>query len=116
MRQRKLPRGVFVGKDGLYWIRFADATGKIRRQPVGPLVGQAVAAYRKRKCDVREGKFFPEKAHRRMVNFAEVAHDFLVHSKQTKRDHGHDLSRSETLLRLWRDCPLQDLSSGRIEK
>ena len=48
--------------------------------------------------------------------FSEIARDFLAYSKQEKRSYRHDVSRSETLLRLWRDCPLADLSPGRIER
>ncbi|HEV3276306.1 MAG TPA: site-specific integrase [Terriglobia bacterium] len=116
MMKRKLPRGVFVGKDGLYWIRYADGGGKIRREKVGPYVTQAGAAYQKRKSEVREGKFFPEKIHRRSLLFEEMAKDFLLHSRQTKRSHGHDAGRMETLLKLWRDCLVVELSAGRIER
>jgi hypothetical protein len=116
MRRRKLPRGVFRGKDGLFWIRFADATGKIRREKVGPLVGPAGDRYRKRKSEVKEGKLFPDNLRTRTpVLFQEIARDFLVYSKRKKRDHKHDVTRSEGLLRLWRDCPLGDLTPGKIE-
>lgn len=115
MATNRLPRGVFK-RDGVFWIRYADQSGRIHREKIGPFLKQAVAAYQKRKSQVREGKFFPEKVGRRVVSFAEIACDFLAHSKQTKRSHGHDASRMETLLRLWRDCPLADLVPGRIER
>src|SRR5438094_8412976 len=115
MKARKLPRGVFE-RDGLLWVRYADGQGKIRREKVGPFLKQAEAVYQKRKSEVREGKFFPDKINHRMILFAEIGRDFLAHSKQTKRSHGHDASRMQTLLRLWRDCGSADLTPGRIER
>ena len=112
---RKLPRGVFP-RDGVFWIRYADQFGRVHREKVGPFLKQAQAAYQKRKSEVREGKFFPDKLMRRAVLFDEIAQDFLEYSKQTKRSYGHDLGRSETLLRLWRGVSVTDLSPGRIER
>jgi len=60
---------------------------------VGSFLKQAEAAYQKRKSEVREGKFSPGKIRQRVVLFAEIARDFLAHSKQTKRSYGHDVSR-----------------------
>jgi integrase len=114
-RPKKLPRGVFL-RNHDYWIRFADATGKIRREKVGPFLEQAKKAVEKRRSDVREGRFFPDRLRQRVVLFSEIARDFLAHSKREKRSYGHDVSRSETLLRVWRDCPLSDLSPGRMER
>jgi len=114
-KNKKLPRGVFV-RNGEYWIRYADQHGKLHREKVGPLLEPAKRAVEKRRSDIREGKFFPDKVRQRVVPFSEIAREFLAHSKQTKRSYGHDVSRSETLLRLWRDCPLPDLSPGRIER
>jgi integrase len=114
-RPKKLPRGVFV-RNGEYWIRYTDQFRKLHREKVGPFLEPAKAAVEKRRSEAREGKFFPDKVRQRVVLFSEIARDFLVHSKQTKRSYGHDVSRSETLLRLWRDCPLLDLLPGRIER
>ena len=115
MKARKLPRGVFE-RDGLYWIRYSDGGGRVRREKVGPFLKQAEAAYQKRKSEVREGKFFPDKASRRVVSFSEVARDFLGYSRKFKRSYNHDVARMQNLVRLWRDCPLSNLSTGRIEK
>ena len=115
MTTRRLPRGVFQ-RDGLFWICYVDQNGKIHREKVGPFIKQAQSAYQKRKSEVREGKFFPEKVRQRPILFSEVAQDFLDYSKKFKRSHGHDTGRMETLLRLWRDVPIADLPPGRIEK
>ncbi|HEV2416205.1 MAG TPA: hypothetical protein VGX94_00215 [Terriglobia bacterium] len=82
-RGRKLPRGVFEPKPGEYWIRFADSTGKIRREKIGPLVGPVGDAYHKRRSEAKEGKIFPESMRGRTpVLFQEIARDFLVYSKR----------------------------------
>jgi integrase len=77
----------------------------------------AKAVYQKRKTEVREGKFFPEAIKPQgSVMFAEVAKDFLAYSRKFKRSYGHDEARMATLLRLWRDCALAELTPGRIER
>ena len=114
-KDKKLPRGIFV-RNREYWIRYTDQHGKLHREKVGPYLDPAKAAVEKRRTEVREGKFFPDKVRQRLVSFSELVRDFLAHSKQAKRSYGHDVSRSETLLRLWRDCSLRDLSPGRIER
>ena len=114
--KRRPPRGVFERKPGEYWIRYADKNGRIHREKIGPSLKLAQAAYQKRKTEIREGKFFPTKANRRAILFQEIAKDFLDYSRKFKRSHGHDEARMETLLRLWRDCSLEDLTAGKIER
>ncbi len=79
-------RGIYEKVPGsdVWWIRFADSTGRIRREKAG-MKSAAVAAYEKRKTQVREGKFFPEKAKRsRQVWFEEIARDALDYSRGNK--------------------------------
>jgi integrase len=65
-KQKRRDRGIFERpKDsGIWWIRYADQFGKLHREKVGPK-SLARAAYRKRKTEIREGKFFPETIRRR---------------------------------------------------
>lgn len=114
MRGKKLPRGVFV-REGLYWIRFADRRGKIRREKVGPYLEQAKAAYQKRKSEVRELKFFPEKMRQRVILFGELVGEYLQYARRTKRDWSHDDARLQVLLETWKDVPAADLTPGQIE-
>ena len=114
--RRKLPRGVFERRPGEYWIRYADKSGRIHREKIGPSVKLAQAVYQKRKTEVREGKFFPREAVQREVTFAEAARDFLDYSRKFKRSYGHDEARMEKLVRLWRECALGELLPGRIER
>jgi integrase len=114
-RPKKLPRGVFV-RNAEYWIRYTDQHRKLRREKVGPFLELVKSTVEKRRSEVREGKFFPEKITQRPILFSEVARDFLSYSKKFKRSHAHDTSRMAELLRLWRDVPIPDLTPGRIEK
>ncbi len=54
-------RGVFERQKGsrVYWIRYADGTGRIRREKVGSK-SAARALYERRKTEVRLGRLFPE--------------------------------------------------------
>jgi site-specific recombinase XerD len=54
-------RGVFErpAGSGVWWILFYDQDGRRHREKIGPK-SLAVAAYRKRKTQVKEDKYFPE--------------------------------------------------------
>jgi hypothetical protein len=60
-RARKPERGIFekVPCSGVWWIRYADATGRIRREKAGTW-SAADKLYRKRKTEVLEGRKLPE--------------------------------------------------------
>ena len=65
MRRRNggLPRGIFERHpgSGIYWIRYADATGRERKEKVGPRLSIAVTLYQKRKIEAFETrKLVPE--------------------------------------------------------
>jgi len=53
----KKTRGVYEKMPGsdVYWIRYADASGRIRREKVGPK-SAALKLYHKRKIEVLQGK------------------------------------------------------------
>jgi hypothetical protein len=52
-------RGVYERKPGVWWIRYADATGRIRREKAGTK-SAAQTLYRKRKTEALQGKKLPE--------------------------------------------------------
>ncbi len=56
-------RGVFekLPGTGVYWIRYADSTGRIHREKAGTK-STALMLYRKRKTEILQGKKLPEKA------------------------------------------------------
>jgi hypothetical protein len=55
---KKLPRGVFEKHrgSGIYWIRYASASGRERREKVGPHIKAAVTLYQKRKTEAFEDR------------------------------------------------------------
>jgi integrase len=113
-KNAKLPRGVFIRNDE-YWIRYTDQNGKLHREKVGPFLEPAKAAVEKRRTEVRERKFLPERFRQRSVLFGEIAADYLQYARLTKRDWSHDESRLGALLELWKDVPISELTPGRIE-
>jgi hypothetical protein len=60
-------RGVYekVSRSGIWWIRYADASGRIRREKAGPK-GSAIKLYRKRKTEILQGKKLPEQLRDRL--------------------------------------------------
>lgn len=114
-KQKKLPRGIFHGKDGWYWIRYADQHGRIHREKGSPLLEGAKAALEKRRTEVREQKFFPEKVKQHSVLFGELAKDYLKLAKGRKRSWDHDQDHLDNLLPALKDVALSDLTPGRLE-
>jgi integrase len=84
VRSTKKHRGIFERPrgSGIWWICYFDQFGRKHREKVG-MKQSAIAAYQKRKTEVREGHFFPE-AVRREVLFDEIGKDALDYSKANK--------------------------------
>lgn len=79
----KKVRGVYERDrgSGIFWIRWADGGGLIHREKVGTRE-LAIAAYQKRKSEVREGRFFPRLREQR-VTFGDLVDEF----KKAKPNH-----------------------------
>ena len=112
-------RGIFE-KDpgsGIWWIRYADQLGRIRREKIGPK-RLAISAYQKRKTEVREGRFFPEKFKRRAISFAEIARDALEYSRLNKSQGSFKADRwhMPTLLSWFGDRPAAEITPQDIEQ
>lgn len=98
-RDGRKPRGIFERQQGsgVWWIRWADANGRLHREKIGPK-NLAIAAYQARKTAVRQGQLFPNQVGRqKAVLFDELAQDFLTHSASTKRSHTTDQCRVRRL-------------------
>jgi site-specific recombinase XerD len=112
-------RGVFEKHpgSGVYWIRFADGTGHIRREKAGTK-SAALTLYRKRKTQILEGRKLPENLRRTNVAFEEIARDALEYSRTTKVREAYriDRWRMETLLRWFRNHDASDLNPQEIER
>jgi integrase len=113
-KDKKLPRGVFVRK-GEYWIRYTDQHGKLHREKVGPFLEQAKGAVEKRRSEVRELKFLPEKLKQRSVLFGEIAKGYLRHAQARKRTWREDEDHLQLLLEDLKDTPIAELTPGRLE-
>ena len=117
--ERRKQRGVYekYPGSGIWWIRYADATGHIRREKAGTK-SAALVLYRKRKTEVLEGKKLPENLRRANVAFEEIARDTLEYSRTTKVREAYRIDRwhMETLLRWFRNHCAADLNPQEIER
>lgn len=94
---RRGPKGVFP-RDGCWWVRYKDADGREHREKVGPKK-LAEEVYAKRRSQVAEGKFFPERElRRRVVPLKSYLNEFFddhVAGKLKNADH------EQRYVRLW---------------
>jgi hypothetical protein len=75
---RRRQRGIFERPAGsrIWWIRYHDEHGREHREKIGPK-GLALQVYRKRKTEIAERRFFPERLRRRDVLVADMIDDYL---------------------------------------
>ncbi|HKW35435.1 MAG TPA: site-specific integrase [Candidatus Acidoferrum sp.] len=114
--ERKL-RGIYEREPGssIWWIRYADTTGRIRREKAGTK-GAAIKLYQKRKTEVLQGKKLPENLRAPMVGFAELAKDALAYSQAHKRSYGDDVIRMEKLLFSFRGRSAESITPRELER
>jgi integrase len=105
-RQVTKQRGVFekVPGSGVWWVRFMDADGKLRREKAGTK-SNAISLYQKRKLEVLTGKKLPEKLRARVVKFRELAQDARKHVKSTNEGHQSDTYRIDRLNEIFGNFP-----------
>lgn len=114
---RRTQRGVFekVPGSGVWWVRYADTMGRIRREKAGTK-GSALTLYRKRKTESLQGKKLPESLRSPMVSFAELAREALAYSKTHKRSYSDDVIRMEKLLNRFRDRAADSITPQELEQ
>jgi hypothetical protein len=81
-------RGVFERSPGVWWVRYADETGQVHRERVGPK-GLALKVYQKRKNEVQERRFFPERIARRDMPLCEMIDKYLDRAASRLRHFYH---------------------------
>ena len=112
-------RGVFekVPGSGVWWILYYDQYGRRHREKVGAKK-LAVSAYQKRKTEIRESRFFPEKLNKREVDFPEIAKDALEYAKEHKAADSYRADRwhMETILGWFRERAAADVTPQDIER
>lgn len=96
-KEARKVRGIYekVSGSGVWWVRYSDATGRIRREKAG-LKQAAETLYRKRKTEVLQGKKLPEKLRHANVSFDEIARDALEYKGH--ESHRNDKWNMESLL------------------
>jgi site-specific recombinase XerD len=116
-KERRNPRGIYekVPGSGVWWIRFADTMGRLRREKAGTK-SAALTLYRKRKTEALQGKKLPESLRAPMVSFSELAHDALVYSKTHKRTYEDDLLRMPRLLAAFRERAADSITPQDLER
>jgi site-specific recombinase XerD len=118
-KQKRRQRGIFQRPrdSGIWWIRYADQFGKLHREKVGPK-SLAIDSYRKRKIEIREGKFFPEKIQRkREMIFRDMAKLYLEeHAKVNKRSWKTDEERLNRLIERFGDKRLSEITKQDVER
>jgi hypothetical protein len=100
---------------GDWYIRYTDQHGKLRKERVGPR-NLAIELYRKRKTEVREGRFFPEVTQPRIVLFEEIAEDFLAYSLEHKKSAAHDEARMSRLKRTFGERAVGEIGPQEVEQ
>jgi len=72
--------------------------------------------YRKRKTEIREGKFFPDTfGKKRVVLFQEIAQDFLAYAQVHKRSAPTDGKRMKRLLEAFGNQPVASITPQQVE-
>lgn len=102
---------------GDWWIRYADQYGHIHREKVGPK-SLAQKAYEKRKTQIREGIFFPEKLGKRKdMLFKDMAKLYLEeHSKVNKKSYPSDCHVMVRLQQTFGEKALSEISLQDVER
>jgi len=93
-------RGIFERPKGsqVWWIRYADATGRERREKAGTK-SAARQLYTKRKAHALEGRKLPEKLRARTILFNELLDDAVEYNEHRAGSSGKLRSRRVDLLR-----------------
>jgi site-specific recombinase XerD len=112
----KKVRGIYEKESGsgVWWIRYADGSGRIRREKVGAR-SAAIQLYQKRKTQVRQGEKLPENFRAKAVAFAQLAQDALSYSKAHKRSYRDDECRMAKITEHFGDLVADRVKPQEIE-
>jgi integrase len=127
----RLPRGIFR-RGGIYWIRYADLTGKIRREPGGGTVKLAETKLLRRRALKLEGKIpklrmdkiaeakaeaeAAKLAAASIVKFGAWIDDAVKHHQSHSSEaHAYDFDRKCIYLRArFENTPVQNMTRGAV--
>jgi site-specific recombinase XerD len=114
---RRRQRGIFEHprRSGIWWACYFDEHGKRHREKVGPK-GLARQVYARRKTEIAERRFFPERIRRREVLLGEAIVDYLTRVKGRMRSY----ENWERYGRCWNAAlpgkSLRDITPGHVER
>src|SRR5262245_54663833 len=93
-------RGIFERPtgSGVWWVRYHDEHGREHRERVGPK-GLALRVYQKRKTQIAERRFFPERIRQRDPLLREFIDDYLARIRGTLRSYPDQLRCG----RIWKE-------------
>jgi integrase len=118
---RRHVRGIFERpkSSGLWWVRYHDAAGRLRREKAGT-EGMAKKLYQKRKTEALQGKRLPESIRRKQVLVSELLDAAAEHIKSRYRGQrlgadGHDY-RYATLKAVLGNRPAEAVTAQEIER
>ena len=113
----KQQRGIFekIPGTGEWWIRYADASGRIRREKVGD-IGAADARLKIRKEEAKLGKLPSLARQRRPILFSKIADDALAYADEHKRSAKDDHSRMIKLNKWFGDRQADSIMPSEIER
>jgi len=109
-------RGVFERPrgSGVWWVRYHDEHKREHREKVGPKA-LALKVYQKRKNEVQEHRFFPERIRRCDVLLADMIDDYLARAESLRA-----FAEYERAARYWKEAlpgrTLADVMPGDIER
>ena len=116
-RSKRRTRGVYeYPKDSdTWWVCYFDEHGRRHREKVGPK-GLALKVYQKRKNEIQERRFFPERIRRKEVRLADMIDDYI----KRNRDHLRWFDHYERYADLWKAAlpgkTLREIVPGDIER
>jgi integrase len=110
-------RGIYEKQPGsaIYWVRYADATGRIRREKAGTK-GMANKLYLKRKMEALQGEKLPETIRRKAVLFRELIEDAVVYAREHHRTDRKRDYRADTLIDLLGARPANSITPQEIDR
>ena len=116
-KQQNKIKGVYEREPGsrIWWIRFADTSGRIRREKVGNK-GAAIKLYQKRKTEVLQGKKLPEQFRAKPVTFNELADDAMEWAKAHKRTWEDDQIRLKPMREAFGNRTAESITPQELER
>ncbi len=110
-------RGVFErpSGSGVWWVRYTDENRHLHREKVGPK-GLAVKVYQKRKNEIQERRFFPERIGRRDVLLADMIDDYLERNRGRLRWFDHYERFAATWKAALHGKTLREILPGDVER